>query len=68
MEITEVRIFLKESVNSKLRAYATITIDNVFVVRNIKIIEGDILKFSILPRRDSSKYITTIHILCQVIF
>jgi len=27
-----------------------------------------ILKFSILPRRDSSKYITTIHIICQVIF
>ena len=51
MEITEVRIFLKEGANSKLRAYATITIDNVFVVRNIKIIEGKSGLFIAMPSR-----------------
>jgi stage V sporulation protein G len=51
MEITEVRIFPKEGVNNKLRAYATITIDNVFVVRNIKIIEGKSGLFIAMPSR-----------------
>jgi stage V sporulation protein G len=40
MEITEVRIFLRESPDKKLKAYATVTFDNAFVVRNIKVIEG----------------------------
>lgn len=51
MEITEVRISQKEGVNSKLRAYATITIDNVFVVRNIKIIDGKAGLFIAMPSR-----------------
>lgn len=51
MEITEVRIFLKENANSKLRAYATITIDNAFVVRNIKVIEGKSGLFIAMPSR-----------------
>jgi len=51
MEITEVKIFLKESANSKLRAYATITIDNSFVVRNIKVIEGKSGLFIAMPSR-----------------
>jgi stage V sporulation protein G len=51
MEITEVRIFPKEGVNNKLRAYATITIDNAFVVRNIKVIEGKTGLFIAMPSR-----------------
>jgi len=51
MEITEVRIFLKESANNKLRAYAAITIDNVFVVRNVKIIDGKSGLFIAMPSR-----------------
>ena len=51
MEITEVRIFPKEGANNKLRAYATITIDNVFVVRNIKVIEGKSGLFIAMPSR-----------------
>jgi len=31
MEITEVRIFPRESVDKKLRAYAAVTFDNSFV-------------------------------------
>jgi len=38
MEITEVRVILKESSDKKLKAYATVTFDNVFVVRDIKVI------------------------------
>ncbi len=51
MEISEVRIFLKEGLNNKLRAYATITIDNAFVVRNIKVIEGKTGLFVAMPSR-----------------
>lgn len=51
MEITEVRIFLKDSPDKKLRAYATVTFDNVFVVRNIKVIEGTNGLFIAMPSR-----------------
>jgi stage V sporulation protein G len=51
MEITEVRIFLKESPDKKLKAYATVTFDNAFVVRNIKIIEGTGGYFIAMPSR-----------------
>ncbi len=51
MEITEVRIFSKEGANTKLKAYATITIDKAFVVRNIKVIEGKSGLFIAMPSR-----------------
>lgn len=51
MEITEVRIFLKDSPNKKLKAYATVTLDNAFVVRNIKVIEGGSGLFIAMPSR-----------------
>jgi len=51
MEITEVRVFLKEGVDKKLKAYATITIDNCFVVRNVKVIEGNKGLFVAMPSR-----------------
>ncbi|MBN1503667.1 MAG: septation regulator SpoVG [Candidatus Eisenbacteria bacterium] len=38
MQITEVRITLRE--DQKLRAFASITFDNCFVVRGLKVIEG----------------------------
>ena len=51
MEITEVRIFLKDSPDKKLKAYATVTFDNAFVVRNIKVIEGKSGLFIAMPSR-----------------
>ena len=51
MEITEVRIFLKDSPDKKLKAYATVTFDNAFVVRNIKVIEGGGGLFIAMPSR-----------------
>lgn len=51
MEITEVRIFLRDGGNRKLKAYATITLDNAFVVRNVKVIEGNKGLFVAMPSR-----------------
>jgi len=51
MEITEVRIILKDSPDKKLKAYATVTFDNVFVVRDIKVIEGSSGLFIAMPSR-----------------
>ena len=51
MEITEVRVFLKSSPDKKLKAYATVTFDNAFVVRNIKVIDGSSGLFIAMPSR-----------------
>ena len=51
MEITEVRVILKDSPDKKLKAYATVTFDNVFVVRNIKVIDGVTGLFIAMPSR-----------------
>jgi stage V sporulation protein G len=51
MEITEVKVFLKDSPDKKLKAYVTVTFDNAFVVRNIKIIEGTGGLFIAMPSR-----------------
>ncbi|MFH1593391.1 MAG: septation protein SpoVG family protein [Candidatus Omnitrophota bacterium] len=51
MEITEVKVILKEGPDKKLKAYATITLDNSFVVRNIKIIKGNKGLFVAMPSR-----------------
>ena len=51
MEITEVRVFLKDSPDKKLKAYATVTFDNAFVVRNIKVIDGSSGLFIAMPSR-----------------
>ena len=51
MEITEVRVFLKESPDKKLKAYATVTFESAFVVRNIKVIEGTNGLFIAMPSR-----------------
>ncbi|MCB4791112.1 MAG: septation regulator SpoVG [Elusimicrobia bacterium] len=39
MKITEVRIFLKDE--QKLKAYAAVTFDDVFVVHNLRIVKGE---------------------------
>ncbi|HOU36195.1 MAG TPA: SpoVG family protein [Candidatus Omnitrophota bacterium] len=51
MEISEVRVFLKDSPDKKLKAYATVTFDNAFVVRNIKVIQGTNGLFIAMPSR-----------------
>jgi stage V sporulation protein G len=51
MDITEVRVILKDSPDKKLKAYATVTFENAFVVRNIKVIEGSSGLFIAMPSR-----------------
>ena len=51
MNITEVKVYIKEGADKKLKAYATIAIDNVFVVRNIKVIDGNKGLFVAMPSR-----------------
>ena len=51
MDISEVRVFLKDSPDKKLKAYATVTFDNAFVVRNIKVIQGTSGVFIAMPSR-----------------
>lgn len=50
MEITEVRIFLVTN-EERLKAYATITIDNVFVIRDLRVINGNNGLFVAMPSR-----------------
>lgn len=51
MEITEIRVFLKDGQDKKLKAYATVTFDNCFVVRNIKVIHSASGFFMAMPSR-----------------
>lgn len=49
MEVSEVRINLVETGDAKLKAFVTITLDNTFVVRDLKIIEGKKGLFVAMP-------------------
>jgi len=51
VNITEVRIRLKTKEDSKIRAIASITIDECFVVHDIKVIEGNEGFFIAMPSR-----------------
>ncbi len=49
MEISEIRITLRD--DNKLKGFASITLDNAFVVRGLKIIEGASGLFIAMPSR-----------------
>ncbi len=51
MEITEVRIKLMEDSDDRLRAFCSITLDDCFVVRDLKIIDGSNGPFVAMPSR-----------------
>jgi stage V sporulation protein G len=51
MEITEVRIKLMEDSDDRLQAFCSITFDNCFVVRDLKIIDGTSGPFVAMPSR-----------------
>jgi stage V sporulation protein G len=51
MEITEVRIKLMEDADDRLRAFCSITFDQCFVVRDLKIIDGINGPFVAMPSR-----------------
>lgn len=49
MEISEIRIQLHDG--DKLRAFASVTLSHAFVIRGIKIIEGNQRTFVAMPSR-----------------
>ena len=51
MEITEVRIKLMEDTDDRLQGFCSITFDDCFVVRDLKIIEGSNGPFVAMPSR-----------------
>lgn len=55
MKITEVRIFPRKDGDKKLKAFVTITIDDCFVVRDLKVIEGSKGLFVAMPSRKIEK-------------
>lgn len=61
MNITEVKIFKVDE--EKLKAYASITFDNCFVVRNLKVIQGNNGLFVAMPsvKRKDGSYQDTAH-------
>lgn len=54
MNISDVRVRLVKKEDSKLKAVASITIDECFVVHDIKIIEGSEGCFIAMPSRKTS--------------
>ncbi len=54
MQITEIRIRLVPDNGQRLKAYCTITLDGEFVVRDLKIIEGNNGLFVAMPSRKLS--------------
>ena len=51
MKITEVKIYPAKEKSGRLKAYATIVFDNAFIVRDLKVIEGDKGLFVSMPSR-----------------
>ena len=63
MNITDIRIRLVTKDESKLKAVASFTIDNAFVVHDVKVIEGNNGLFIAMPSKQSpsGEYRDTVH-------
>ena len=63
MNITDIRIRLVTKEDSKLKAVATFTIDGVFVVHDVKVIEGNNGNFIAMPSKQapSGEYRDIVH-------
>ena len=56
MQVSEVRVKLIENKDDRLKAFCSVTMDNEFVVRDIKIIEGTGGYFVAMPSRKMSDH------------
>lgn len=56
MEISEVRVSLVSNKDNRLKAFCSMTLDNEFVIRDIKIIEGIGGAFVAMPSRKMSDH------------
>ena len=52
MKITKVNVHRIEKENSRMKGIASVTLDDCFVVRGIRIIEGDEGLFIAMPSRE----------------
>jgi stage V sporulation protein G len=59
--VTEVRVKLTDDPRNKLKAYCSVTIDHAFVVRDLKIIEGNRGPFVAMPSRKLSDHCGRCH-------
>ena len=67
MEITEVRVKLMDEPGERLQAFCSITFDDAFVVRDLKIIEGATGPFVAMPSRKLTAHCPTLHVSTQII-
>jgi len=56
MEISEVRVKLVANKDERLKAFCSMTLDNEFVVRDVKVIEGTSGYFVAMPSRKMSDH------------
>ncbi len=56
MKISEVRVKLVDNKDDRLKAFCSVTMDNEFVVRDIKVIEGTGGLFVAMPSRKMSDH------------
>ena len=56
MEVTEVRVKLVDNDDDRLKAFCSITLDDEFVVRDIKVIGGEGRYFVAMPSRKMSDH------------
>ena len=61
MEVTEVRIKLINNPEDRLRGFCSVTFDNCFVVRDLKIIEGNSGPFVAMPSRKLTDHCSKCH-------
>jgi len=54
MKISDIRVHLLKSEDSKFKASVSLTIDGCFVVHDIRVIEGKDGCFAAMPRRKSA--------------
>lgn len=59
--VTEVRVKLTDDPRNKLKAYCSVTIDNAFVVRDLKIIDGNKGPFIAMPSRKLADHCAKCH-------
>lgn len=59
--ITEVRVKLTDDPRNKLRAYCSVTIDDAFVVRDLKVIDGNKGPFVAMPSRKLADHCPKCH-------
>lgn len=60
-QVTEVRVKLTDDPRNKLKAYCSVTIDQAFVVRDLKIIEGNRGPFVAMPSRKLADHCPRCH-------